>query len=258
MLGWVVVLAACKPETAEPSEVQWTYDYAEAACAATVTNDCSCSFAIYGSQAECEDVILSGIRSARADARAAGDIFDADCAAEHIDALGNLGCRTEEELDADGDKPSCQLYFGDKALGEPCELFYWALTAHSGGWMSDCEQGLLCANTGRRCVTPEQPYVQLAEGEACADDDGVPLGRCPESHLCNATSKACVVPAALGEPCPDDLPCVDSWCDADTCVERKPIGEACESYLECESLLCNEEVCIERVESPAACFAFAL
>lgn len=262
-LACLVALLSCRADDdpVDP-EGKWRNDYATAACTAIFDNECDCaSFEnFYGSQAECESVNVLAIRQVQANANKTGAVFDRDCAYEHVDTIENLSCESEAELAAAGSKATCPIYSGDKALDESCQLLLWASSGSSGNWVSNCAPGLLCAPE-QRCVTPEKPYVELGPGDACRDQDDRPLGRCPAPQLCDvATTKTCVTPAALGEPCLDDYPCVDSWCDAGTCVAPKPNGSPCESSNECAAgNRCDEdEGCVELVPYAAACFAIAL
>jgi hypothetical protein len=252
----VVVAAAlattCKHDE-EDRESAWPVAWIDAACGKTYDNDCECSEPPWSSAEVCTQYLLQPVIRAQNAAIAAGLAFDEDCAYRMIDELEQLGCESLEGFRlADG----CQAYHGDKELGDACTLEYWAVTATSGFHISDCKQGLVCALAGQRCTTPEMPWVELAADAMCRDAMGNSLGFCPDpQQQCDATSSQCVTPAALGEPCPNDFPCADSWCDDGTCVARKADDAACAESIECASLVCSEERCAEPGPSIAACYA---
>jgi hypothetical protein len=257
-VGLPALAVACKDDEL-PFEDRWSGEYTAVACAAMFDNECDCAFAPPWSSAEvCEQQNAAGVRRVQVDAINAGLVFDAACAEDHVRAIETLDCRLLDELDGESGTPSCQIYYGDKQLGDACTSFLWNYSSYRGFWMSDCEQDLICPTLGSRCTTPDQPYVELAEGAACVDDDGRAAGLCPEPQSCNLGSKLCVIPAAVGEPCPDDYPCADAWCDAGTCAARKPVDAACEASPECASFFCDDNVCVATGPSAAVCFALML
>lgn len=252
----LLATTTCKDDDVD-RETAWSRAYIEAACAKAYDNECDCSVEQPFSSAKvCEQYQQSPVRRAQNESIAAGLVFDEACAYAIVDEIDALGCEVLDESFMLAE--SCQVYFGDKALGDPCTPHYWGFIANHGFRMSDCEQGLVCAPAGLRCTTPEMPYVALAADASCADTMGNALGRCPDPQQCDPGSSLCVMPAALGDPCPDDFPCADSWCDAGTCVARKADGATCEMSIECASLYCSEGRCVDLGPLAAACVAHIL
>lgn len=208
---------------------------------------------------DCEQYMLSQLSEAQRRARAAGAVFDADCLERHRDLLESSDCALLTDLVARPEVDWCQIYHGDKQLGEAC-------TFYDGGavWrslMSDCAQGLTCAGLGRRCVAAGEFAVIAKQGERCLDDDDRAIALCEDGSACDTYgTRTCVAPHALGDACPGDSPCVASWCDAEICVAPRADGEGCTRSEGCTSRLCGPDgTCIPRPEpEPAACTPFLL
>jgi hypothetical protein len=254
-VGAIVSLlaSACGPEAVD-TETSWSHEYVTAACAQMFANECDCPGPLpWSSREVCEQQDDMFVRHAQLDAIGAGLVFDESCAYAHVDAIDALDCEAPEELESSTE--TCQVYYGDKEVGDACSLFFWAVSAEGGYWMSDCKQGLLCPLAGHRCTTPEQPFVVLDADAKCIDDSGSSLGRCPTPQACDRGSGACVIPAAVGDECPEAFPCADAWCDGGTCAPRKADGDQCSDSSECQSLFCNGTACGPAPHVAAACIA---
>jgi hypothetical protein len=233
----------------EDPEESFARTYAKGACEAAEA--CDCKSLGYGSYAACEDFAIMIMHIGQIAAQAADAEFDEACYHAHLQAFQELGCGLLSEID--GAPETCLVYHGDKGMGEACTRYDDVGTR---SFMNDCEQGLSCAWAGSVCLPPDMFGVVVGAGEVCTEDGKTLVAECGEGLACDAGSSTCVTPAAIGEPCPNDYPCADSWCDSGTCVERKPVGSDCTSGAECAVLNCRDYVCTAFDDPPLACIAF--
>jgi hypothetical protein len=259
VLGAFLVLSACAEDDGLSDEDAWARRHAEAICAAEHDRGCDCETR-FSSMATCVENRHDEIRRLQRMAIADGNVFDLDCADEHIALIDGTDCGDLSAFLDAGDYVTCTIYSGDRQLGETCSGYSWAGLYSAdrvlGQWMGDCEPGLMCVSG--RCVTHDMPYFLLEADAPCFDrDELMQLGVCGAEQTCNFTSGFCVAPAAEGGSCADGTPCaLETWCDRGECVARKPDGEPCSEQYECMND-CVEGVCApwSTEDRPAACHA---
>ncbi len=196
-------------------------------CEASERCDCTPTAA----QGGCASALRDDWRARLVAGAQRGLSYDAGCVDTIAAAIEAHGCQWPA-IEANPCQDFCQLFHGERALGERCDGFDMLV--------SDCAQGLLCERG--RCVEPCTRLAGLPEGASCRDGPGgQQLDRCAEGLLCDYERARCVQPATLGASC-ESLQCDEAlWCDYGThlCLPRGTVGERCEVAPCAQGLACG-------------------
>lgn len=203
----------------------------EAHC--TSSQECDCSVTI--AQAGCEPTLEADWR-ARLQAGADRSLtYDEECFDTIEAGIDDASCAWPPDDDRHPCHDHCQVFHGDRELGESCKRF--------DDLVSNCAQGLLC--DGDRCVSPCERLTGLAIGEICRDpitfED---LDRCADGLTCIGETGRCAQAPAAGEACLGGQCDTDSYCDyytgpGEVCRARVAAGSNCENA-ECQAgLFCS-------------------
>lgn len=230
-------------------ESEWVSQYSAMRCELAHV-ECDCSDPYLPSQDVCLDLNTQVVEMWGNQARAAGLVYDGNCAAEVLAWLEQSGCDTYSELEY-AECVVCSspggVYHGNVGEGAACAMH---------GLYSDCASGLSClfGTCVDSCADDYEP-PSIGEGELCTDVNSYPLGLCEAPLLCNTDTHVCVSVPAIGEACPDGY-CQDgAYCPGTGfCVESPADGEPCPGGV-CASY---GSVCRAQDGGPEICVAEAL
>jgi hypothetical protein len=137
-----------------------------------------------------------------------------------------------------------------------CEQIFYRNTPASCRFMGTRDPGMACTEDSQCktgfCKRPNDDMCGMcgtpgAADAACEEDDD-----CAQSLICHEDDKKCVVPAGMGMPCTEAVPCrVGLRCAGGTCMAQlNQVGADCEENEDCNNsmgLFCNDltSKCIE-------------
>lgn len=119
VVAFLVFGSGCAEDEGLDAEDAWAGRAAEAMCAAVFDSGCGCMPAFVESKAGCEQSRHETMRSNQLAAIAEGDVFDAACADEHLDAIESADCQPIAEFVEAETAPLCQIYSGKKRSTNP-------------------------------------------------------------------------------------------------------------------------------------------
>ncbi len=276
-------LVGCAPGSMVP-EVDPLVGYYVARCELNLRCACEAS-----GDETCEDFAHRRAAEARRQAAEHGAAVNEVCL-EHRLADLEPRCRddyglpsTEAHFEIDASARRCELFHGERALGEPCEhprgelQFPW----HGD---DDCDEGLMCQEVDGEPRCTLNIFKRPTVGEVCFNVDV--LYGCEPGLVCvptSATQSVCAPPMRQGDPCggwqadhcdgPPGLYCdpdagrcralprageacrdgespqprchPDYVCDEGTCRLRPGIGEPCDFLTDCRhGLECDQGRCV--------------
>ncbi len=164
--------------------------------------------------------------------RELGLTYDGDCVGRQQAMVGAIACDTSSPGELP-DAEACSIYFGQRSVGEPCQLI--------ARQASDCAQGLACQ--GGTCI------------DSCASESG-PRTTVYGYPCRSGTVPAgddCAPPSSLDEPC--DPACAEGlYCAPiancgfecpELCHLQSAADQPCEQHAACRAGTCQEGSCVE-------------
>lgn len=143
---------------------------------------------------------------------------------------------------------SCKAAFGDRQLGESCEV------VTSDPAIDDCVRGTRCTPIGVPpfsgapwiCIDPDAPRVgevcTAAGSPGCGPNEYCDTSLADVEGICQATRElgAGCSPEGPYDQCGVGAGFCDSELEHPVCVAVRPAGQPCTGDVECASLICGE------------------
>ena len=228
---FAAALASCEEKSYEVAAEDAAAEVSQAYCGAMFS--CHCDGRRYDAESECRTQTAGEIEQLLAVGQGSGLEYDPTCLGEVLRLLDEHTCDPYWP-DGDGCEPPCNVFFGDRGLGQPCEYV---------GSFSNCAQGLRCQ--GQVCADPCDREGPAGKGQSCENR------ACDEGLWCDFEDWTCRPLPDVGQPCANTQ-CRDGlFCDrvdpsatlTGVCAAPMDDGRAGRGHVECKSLHCPVGAC---------------